>query len=215
MKKLLIIIDGMDDEPNPALGNLTPSHFAYMPALQYMREKGNVSWQNTIPSGYQAGTEVAVLDILGYDIPKDFCTRSWFEALGYGLEVKNGDLCLRCNLISHSDGILTSHCGSEVSPWQCHEIVDILNDRFGSEKIEFINCGNFRNLLIVHETEASIKAEAPHEVSHIRELLMSMLKEKINLEITVQSDHGTSSISGLHLDTPVEVVRYILIRDEK
>ena len=41
------------------------------------------------------------------------------------------------------------------------------------------------------------------------------LKEKINLEITVQSDHGTSSISGLHLDTPVEVVRYILIRDEK
>lgn len=81
----------------------------------------------------------------------------------------------------------------------------------------------------MHETEASIKAEAPDEVSHIidtwkkvrvledidRELLMSMLKEKINLEITVQSDHGTSSISGLHLDTPVEVVRYILIRDEK
>ena len=348
MKKLLIIIDGMDDEPNPALGNLTPTHFAYMPALQYMRENGIISWQNTIPSGCQAGTEVAVLNILGYDIPKDFCTRSWFEALGYGLEVKNGDLCLRCNLISHSDGILTSHCGSEVSPWQCHEIVDILNDRFGSEKIEFINCGNFRNLLIVHGTDASIKAEAPHtligkplshlliqsdetvignllnqciiesrtllkdypangislwapgrafhtakpklkgalvagvnvmkgigkalgltvlevngatgdehtdyhaklqaamtafktydfvllhveapdEMSHNRDcrkkvrvledidrkLLMPLLKEKINLGITVQSDHGTSSISGLHLDTPVEVVRYKLISDEK
>lgn len=106
MKKLLIIIDGMDDDPHHALGNLTPAHFAYMPALQHMRE----------------------------NVPKDLCTRSWFEALGYGLEVKDRDFCLRCNLISHHDGILTSHYGSEVSPRQCHEIIDMLNNQYCSEK---------------------------------------------------------------------------------
>ena len=341
MKKLLIIIDGMDDESNPALGNLTPSHFAYMPALRYMRENGIITWQNTIPSGYPSGTEVAVLNILGYEIPKDLCTRSWFETLGYGIEIKDGYLCLSCNLITHRNGILTSHCGEGTSSRECREIAHILNDNFGSERLEFIGCGNFRNLLIVHDTNASIKAEAPHtligkpvshllvqaddvdltnllnrciiesqtllkdypangislwapgrsfhsvkpklegaliagvnvmkgigkaldltvldvdgatgdehtdyraklesamkafeiydfvllhveapdEVSHRRdslkkvkvledidrELLMPLLKEKINLEITVQSDHGTSSITGLHLDIPVEVVKY-------
>ena len=39
MKHLLLIIDGMDDEPIPAFGNLTPSYFADMPALRYMRKK--------------------------------------------------------------------------------------------------------------------------------------------------------------------------------
>ena len=39
MKKLLIIIDGMDDESIPALGNKTPRQFACMPALNYMRER--------------------------------------------------------------------------------------------------------------------------------------------------------------------------------
>lgn len=349
MKKLLIIIDGMDDEPIPVLGNLTPSHFAYMPALGHMREKGNVYWQRTVPSGNVPGTEVAVLNILGCDVPAGFSSRSWLEALGSGIEVEESDLCLRCNLISHSDGLLTSHCGGDVTSGQCYEIIDILNDRFGGKELEFIGSGNFRNLLIVHGTNASVRAEAPHtllgkDISHLivqsddsvlgdrlnnciiesrtilknypangislwspgcpastvkrridgaliagvnimkgigkvlglsvievdgatgdehtdynaklqaamkaletydfvvlhieatdevshrrdsmkkvqvlegidRELLAPLLKKKINLDVTVQSDHATSSLTGMHLDCPVEVINYSMgIRDEK
>lgn len=348
MKKLLIILDGMDDEPNPKLGNLTPSHYAYMPALRHMREKGVVSMQNTIPTGNQPGTDVAVLNILGYNIPENFSSRSWLEALGCGIKVKESDLCLRCNLITHSKGLLTSHCGEGISSRQCHEIIDLLNNRLGDGRLEFHGNGSFRNLLIIHDSNASIKAnpphtligmrieelqiesddkaladtlnqciiesrdllkdypangislwapgraihldhykekgalisavnlmkgigkaiglyvpdvkgatgdentdysaklqaallalesydfvllhvEAPDEVSHKRDclkkvqvledidrkLLAPLLKENLDLEVTLQSDHATSSLSGMHLDCPVEVVKFKIDNHEK
>lgn len=348
MKKLLIILDGMDDEANPNLGYKTPSHFARMPALRFMRDNGSVSMQKTIPLGNQPGTDVAVLNILGYNVPENFSSRSWLEALGCGIKVNEGDLCMRCNLITHSNGIITSHCGEGVSSQQCNEIIDILNNRFGSGQLEFHGNGNFRNLLIIHDCNASINArpphtltggklselqiesgdkalakilnhciiesrnllkdypangislwapgspinldqyqergalisavnlmkgigkaigfyvpevkgatgdentdyhaklqaalsalesydfvllhvEAPDEISHKkdflkkvriledidRELLAPLLKEKIDLEVTLQSDHATSSITGMHLDCPVEVIKFKLDKDEK
>ncbi len=348
MKKLLVIIDGMDDEPNPILGGLTPSRYANMPALNHMRKNGCVSMKNTIPAGNQPGTEVAVLNILGYDVPEGFSSRSWLEALGSGINISESDFCLRCNLISHSDGLITSHCGAGVNRRQCDEITGILNNHFGSDNIRFYGNGDFRNLMIVHDAHSEVEVEAPHtligkpisrllvtsdnktlenalnrcivesrellksypangislwapgrsvcisgpringtlisgvnvmkgigraigmavpnvegatgdehtnyrakldaaisilsqndfvllhieapdEVSHSRdvmkkvriledidrELLSPLLNVNIDLEITVQSDHATSSLTGLHLDTPVEVVVYTINSNEK
>lgn len=340
MKKLLIIIDGMDDESIPALGNKTPRQFACMPALNYMREKGNVSFQSTIPPGNEPATDVAVLNILGYDVPSGFSSRSWLEALGAGIEVGDNALCLRCNLITHSSGILTSHCGDGITAGQCSEITELLNAHFGVDRLKFHGSGTFRNLLTVQGAKAHVNAvqphtlmgesvskllvssddsdlaailnrcivesrallssypangialwapghstkishkicgalitgvnvmrgigratglsvvdvagatadehtdysaklraaldafnehdfvllhiEAPDEVSHKRDSLLKvmvleeidrkilapLLKANINLEITIQSDHATSSISGKHLDCPVEVIKY-------
>lgn len=340
MKKLLIIIDGMDDEPIPALGNKTPRLFAYMPALNYMRENGNVSFQSTIPPGNEPATDVAVLNILGYDVPSGFSSRSWLEALGVGIEVEEDALCMRCNLITHSSGIQTSHCGDGVTAEQCSEIIELLNAHFGGDRLKFHGNGTFRNILTVQGAKAHVNAvpphtlmgesvskllvssddsdlaailnrcivesrallssypangialwapghsakfshkisgalitgvnvmrgigkamglsvvdvagatgdehtdytaklraaleafnehdfvllhiEAPDEVSHKRDSLLKVkaleeidrkiispfLQTDINLEMTIQSDHATSSLSGKHLDCPVEVIKY-------
>lgn len=346
MKRLLIVIDGMDDEPIPAFGNLAPSYFADMPALRHMRKHGVVSRQITIPSGCVPGTDTAVLRILGYDLYPECSPRSWFEALGAGIDVGDNDLCLRCNLISHENGMVSSHSGSEMNARQCAEIVDSLNSNFGREGVEFYGTGDFRCLLIIRDCVASVAAdpahtlvgrdlsellvssddpglaatlngiiedsrdvlasypsnaislwapgrpmripgktagaviagvnivkgigraagmrvidvdgatgdehtdyaaklhaaikafdefdfvllhvEAPDEASHQkdsvrksrileeidRRLLSPLLNQKINLDITVQSDHVTSSLSGQHLDWPVEVIQYKLRNNE-
>lgn len=347
MKRLLIIIDGMDDEPIPAFGNLTPSYYAYMPALRHIREHGIVSRQNTIPPGCIPGTEVAVLRILGHDLQAGCSSRSWFEALGAGITVNDKDLCLRCNLIRHENGYISSHSGAEISSHQCAEIIDVLNTNFGRKGIEFHGTGDFRCLLILRECGANIAAnpthtlvgrelssllvssddsflaeslneiivnsrnvlanypsngislwapgrpmqfskrttgaviagvnimkgighavgmtvikvdgatgddqtdysaklhaamkalkkfdfvllhiEAPDEASHQkdslkkvrileeidRRLLVPLLSKNTNLDVTIQSDHVTSSLSGQHLDWPVEVVQYKLRNNEK
>lgn len=205
MKRLLIIIDGMDDEPNPMLRNMTPAYFADMPALRYMRDNGYVCRQNTIPAGNPPGTEVAVLNILGYDVPTDFSSRSWLEALGLGIEINKDDLCLRCNLITHRNGTLTSHCGEGVTERQCHEIVDLLNTRFGNDRMEFHGNGDFRNLLVVHDAHASLRAEAPHTmigkpVSHLNiqstdMALGKMLNRCITESRNVLKDYPANGIS--------------------
>lgn len=162
MKRLLIIIDGMDDEPIPAFGDQTPSYHAHMPALRYMRQHGVVSRLTTIPPGSVAGTEVAVLRILGYDLQAGCSSRAWFEALGAGVPVSEADLCLRCNLISHRNGVVTSHSGAGISAEECAQIIDLLNTNFGTGKMEFHGTGDFRTLLILRDCNANVAATPTH-----------------------------------------------------
>ena len=165
MKRLLVILDGMDDEPNPILDNLTPSHYAYMPALNHMREHGLVSRQHTIPLVNKPATDGAVLKILGYDVTENLEARAWLEALGFGIKVSDNDLCLRCNLITHADDRLVSHCGGDITREQSEEIVQILNRNFGNSDFEFHATGNFRNLLVVHNASASIRSAESHSLT--------------------------------------------------
>ncbi len=162
MKKLLIIIDGMDDEPIPELGDMTPASYADMQTLSFMRANGEVSFRQTIPDGYNASTEVALMTILGYAIGSDSNLRSWFEALGGGLDIQDHDLCLRCNLITHIDNLIESHCGHYPDNDESNAIVAELNEHFGEEDFSFHCFGNFRNLLIIRNCGAEISANAPH-----------------------------------------------------
>ncbi len=205
MKRLLIIIDGMDDEPIPDLDNLTPAEYADMPSLSFMKIHGEVSFQKTIPKGYTASTEIALMTILGYVIGSDFNSRSWFEALGGGLQVNENDLCLRCNLISHENNILVSHCGHYPSREESYEIIRILNKHFGNKYFSFHSFGNFRNLLIIKNCEAEVMASEPHSI--IGEALESLqikssdkcLEKRLNRFITESQiclkEHRANGIS--------------------
>lgn len=168
MKRILVIIDGMDDERIEALGGLTPREAAFMPGLARMRRHGLVGQVSTIPSGNEPGTDVALLNILGYNVPESFSSRSWLEALGQGVETGSGDLWLRCNLISHSGGIVTSHCGRGVSDEEAREAVEILNAGLGAEDLTFYHGTGFRNLLVVKGCDADVSAVAPHRMPECR-----------------------------------------------
>ena len=159
---MLVIVDGMDDEPIPELGNLTPVACAWMPALSFMKRHGIVSHKHTVPEGLMSATEIALLTILGIPVGPDFNARSWLEALGGGISVGDNDLILRCNLISHHDGTIVSHCGFNPSPQDCRRIVDILNDHFGGNGLFFHNFDNFRCLLVIHDCLSSVIAMPPH-----------------------------------------------------
>lgn len=164
MKRLLIILDGMGDEAIPELGGKTPAEYARMPGLDYMRKHGTTSCCRPVPAGCEPSTDAALLHVLGYEVTPGLAARSWLEALGAGIPAGGNDLCLRCSLISHSKGKLTSHCGGDVGPRQCEEIIARLNRQFGSEKLTFHSCGSFRNIALVHDCGARVTARPPHEL---------------------------------------------------
>lgn len=162
MKRLLIVIDGMDDEPAVEMGNLSPASYASMPSLSYMRAHGEVSVRRTIPEGCPASTEVALMTILGFGIKPHSNARSWFEALGGGVPVKDTDLCLRCNLITHENGIIVSHCGHYPDSGESQRAAELLNQCFGGNDFQFHSFGDFRNLLVIHNCTSSVEAREPH-----------------------------------------------------
>lgn len=164
MKKILVIIDGMQDEPIPAFNGKTPLEEAYMPFLDKMRIEGRISRHTTVPDGQEPATDVALLNILGYKLQREFSSRSWFEALGAGIEVNENDLCLRCNLISHSDNTILSHCGMGITDEISKLELEILKNNFENDRFHLYHLGGFRNILVIKNCKAMVKCNAPHNL---------------------------------------------------
>lgn len=172
----------MDDEPIPDLRYQTPVDHASMHALSYMRSHGTVKYRHTVPEGLVPATDIALLTILGIPIKPDFSSRSWLEAIGGGLTIGKNDLILRCNLISHSNGKIVSHCGYNPSPQECRKIVNILNDQFGNDIFSFHGFGNFRCLLVVRDCMSSIVATPPHTILGETVGLLRIVSDNLWLE---------------------------------
>ncbi len=96
-KALLLIADGMGDRPVPELDDKTPLEYAQTPTLDRLAREGECGIMDPIAPGIRAGSDTAHLAILGYDPYKVYQGRGPFEALGIGMEVRGGDIALRCN----------------------------------------------------------------------------------------------------------------------
>lgn len=97
MKALLIIGDGMADRPLKELGWKTPLEVARKPSMNHVASVGVCGIMDIIAPGVPPGSDTATLALLGYDAFKVYAGRGAFEALGWGINVLDGDVCFRCN----------------------------------------------------------------------------------------------------------------------
>ena len=104
MKYLLVIGDGMADNPVPELGNRTPLACASIPTIDRMAARGTVGSVVNCPPPLPAGSETAILSIFGCDPREYFTGRSPMEAAASGIVLSPGDAAFRCNLITLEDG---------------------------------------------------------------------------------------------------------------
>ncbi len=96
-KALLLIGDGMGDRPVAELGFRTPLESAHTPTMDRLAREGECGLMDPIAPGIRAGSDTAHLALLGYDPYQVYTGRGPFEALGIGMEVRGGDIALRCN----------------------------------------------------------------------------------------------------------------------
>jgi len=104
MKYVLIIGDGMADEPIPELGDKTPLQFANTPAMDSIASAGELGCVLTIPEGMQAGSDTAILSIFGFDPRVYYTGRAPLEAAATGIMISPGDVAYRCNMVTFEDG---------------------------------------------------------------------------------------------------------------
>ena len=104
MKLIYIIIDGMGDIPIKELGNKTPLETAVTPNMDFLAGHGQTGLMYTVKKGIAPESDAAVISLLGYDPFKYSTGRGVIEAVGAGIEMKNGDLALRCNFATLGQG---------------------------------------------------------------------------------------------------------------
>lgn len=163
MKHIIILGDGMADHAVERLGGKTLLEYANTPNMDNLARIGRTGRLATVPDGFLPGSEVANATILGYDMNKVYEGRGPLEAASIGYEMESGDLALRCNIICLENGKIKNHHGGHLTTDESTELIDLLNERLGSDRVRFVKGIQYRHLLIIKGGNKYINCAPPHD----------------------------------------------------
>ena len=133
MKYILVIGDGMADDPDPELGGRTPLQAAKKPVIDALARRSLVGNVKNCPDGLPAGSDTAILSIFGCDPHKCYTGRAPLEAAAQGLRLAPGDAAFRCNMAAISDEDvpfeekrILSHSGGGIEGDKSKELIEWL-----------------------------------------------------------------------------------------
>ena len=173
MKHIIILGDGMADHAVDRLGGKTLLEYANTPNMDHLARIGRTGRLNTVPDGFLPGSEVANATILGYDMNKVYEGRGPLEAASIGYDMRPDDFALRCNIICIADGKIKNHHGGHLTTDDSQQLIDILNEKLGNDRVEFIKGIQYRHLLIIRGGNKHITCAPPHD--HSNELWRDLL----------------------------------------
>lgn len=165
MKYIIVLGDGMADEPCAELGGLTPIEAADTPAMDELARRGRSGLLATVPQGFAPGSEIAHLSLLGYDVPTVFEGRGALEAASMGIDIAPDEMALRCNLICITpDGVIKNHSAGHISSEEASELIQALNEALGDGRATFFPGVSYRHLLKIRNADKRLVCTPPHDV---------------------------------------------------
>ena len=170
MKYIVVLGDGMADEPLEELEGQTPLEYANIENINKLAKKSELGLCKTIPEGMSPGSDTANLSVLGYDPQRYYTGRSSLEALSVGVDMKDTDISLRCNIVtlseeepSYEDKIVIDHSSGEITTEEAAVLINELKKRFDNEMFKFYVGTSYRHLTILDKGEL-IDLVAPHDI---------------------------------------------------
>ena len=164
MKYIIVLGDGMADEPLAGYGGKTPLQMADKPAIDKLAKIGRTGRLITVPEDMHPGSEIANMSVLGYDVHTVFEGRGVLEAASIGVTLQENDLALRCNLLTIEDGNIKNHSAGHISNPEAYELIDFLNKKLGNEIIRFYPGVSYRHLLVIKGGKKQLICTPPHDV---------------------------------------------------
>jgi 2,3-bisphosphoglycerate-independent phosphoglycerate mutase len=164
MKYIIVLGDGMADEPLADFGGKTPLQMADKPAIDNLAKMGRTGRLKTVPEDMHPGSEIANMSVLGYDVHTVFEGRGVLEAASIGVTLEEGDLALRCNLLTIEDENIKNHSAGHISNPEAYELIDFLNQKLGNEIIRFYPGVSYRHLLVIKGGKKQLICTPPHDV---------------------------------------------------
>ena len=181
MKYIVILGDGMSDEPIAALAGKTPLEAAATPAMDFLASAGEMGMVQNVPEGFSPGSEIANLSVMGYDPKTDFTGRSPLEALSVGVEMAPDDMVFRCNLVTlteeepYEEKTILDHSSGEISTKDADVLMDAIREAFNNETFQFYTGTSYRHIMIWKAGKLA-KLEPPHD--HLTQVIGAYLPEE-------------------------------------
>lgn len=200
MKYIVILGDGMADYPDARLGGRTPLMTANKPNMDRLASMGEVGMVRTVPESMKPGSDNANLSVMGYDPLKFYSGRSPLEAVSMGVQLCDGDVTYRCNLVSlseeqsrYEDKVMVDYSSDEITTEEASQLIADLAKAFNSERIALFPGISYRHCLrISGAVPGKVALTPPHDISdrpiaeHLpkgegSEALLAMMKRSYDL----------------------------------
>jgi proposed homoserine kinase len=168
MKYIVVLGDGMADEPIPALGGRTPLDAAVTPVLDELAGKGTLGTVQNVPAGMAPGSDVANLSVLGYDPAANYSGRSPLEALSVGVQMEDDDVIFRSNIVTltepepYAQKTILDHSSGEISTADADILMDAIRAEFNNDTFRFYTGTSYRHILVWRHGRVSA-LEPPHD----------------------------------------------------
>jgi 2,3-bisphosphoglycerate-independent phosphoglycerate mutase len=165
LKYAIIIPDGAADDPLRELGGKTPLEAASTPNMDCISRSGKLGLVRTVPEGFESGSDVATMCLLGYD-PKVYHTgRAPLEAAAQRIPLSPSDWVFRCNLVTVVDGVMKDHSAGGISDAEAKRLITDLAKHLNLRDFQFYTGVSYRNLLVYRGKENfELTTRPPHEI---------------------------------------------------
>lgn len=181
MKYIIVLGDGMADEPIESLGGKTPLEYASTPMLDELSKHSELGLSHTIPEGMSPGSDTANLAVLGYDPRKYYTGRSPLEALSIGVPMKDTDIALRCNVVtlsenfkfsqdhnssqeySYEERTIIDHSAGEITTEEAAVLIEAVREALENDQYKFYPGTSYRHLTIWDKGEV-VSLTPPHDI---------------------------------------------------
>lgn len=195
MKYIVVLGDGMADWPIEELGGKTPLAYAKTPVMDQMAPVSEVGLAHTIPEGMSPGSDTANLAVMGYNPKKYYTGRSPLEALSIGVDMKDTDVAIRCNIVTlteeediYEEKTVLDHSSGEISTEDAAVLLDAVRAGLEDDIYKFYVGTSYRHLLIWDKGEVQ-KLTPPHDIlgkvigDYLPEdeMLKSLMKKSYNI----------------------------------
>ena len=172
MKYLVLLCDGMADTKSNFLNGKTPMELANKPIIDSLAKNAEVGLCRTVGNGLKPGSDVANLSVLGYDPYVCYTGRSPLEAASIGVDLKETDVALRCNIVTlsdeenYADKTMVDYCAGDISTKEAHQIIETVEKELGNDIYKFYGGVSYRHCLVVSNGTTELgHMVPPHDIS--------------------------------------------------
>ena len=203
MKYIVILGDGMADEPIDALGGKSPLACAETPVMDELASKGEMGMVQNVPAGMAPGSDVANLSVLGYDPAVCYSGRSPLEALSVGVAMEPTDIVLRCNIVTlteeepYAKKAILDHSSGEISTADADILMDAIREAFNSDEFQYYTGTSYRHITI-WKNGTMPQLEPPHD--HLTQVIGPYLPQETKLRAMMEKSFDILNTHPLNLE---------------
>lgn len=210
MKHIIILGDGMADWPVKSLGNKTLLQVAHTPYMDKLARMGRTGRLVTVANGFHPGSEVANMSVMGYNLPKVYEGRGPLEAASIGVDLKPGEMAMRCNIICIEGDLLKNHSAGHITTPEADILVKYLQEKLGNERVHFYTGVQYRHLLVIKGGDKRIDCTPPHDVP-LKPYRPLMVKPMPGTEHITQPEGGAE----LTPQQTADLINDLIVRSQK